>query len=156
MKEVGATLKIARWSVRHPWRAVGTWMLLVIAAVACGAAISMHTTTDADYRVGQSGTAAEQLQRAGLDAPDSEFVVLSRTSGGAVDRDVRATADRIAADVRADSHVRRVAAPVVSPDKKLMMIPITMKSVADDQDPDISGITKVVDGARPRAPGLTR
>lgn len=154
MKKVGATLKIARWSVRHPWRAVGTWMLLVIAAVACGAAISMHTTTDADYRVGQSGTAAEQLQRAGLDAPDSEFVVLSRTSGGAVDRDVRATADRIAADARADSHVRRVAAPVVSPDKKLMMIPITMKSVADDQDPDISGITKVVDDARPRAPGM--
>ncbi|WP_446664750.1 MMPL family transporter [Flexivirga sp. B27] len=140
--------------MRHPWRAVGTWMLLVVAAVACGAAISMHTTTDADYRVGQSGTAAEQIQRAGLDTPDNEFVVLSRASGGPVDATVRTAADRIAADIRTDRHVRQVGAPAVSPDKKLVMVPITMKTVADDQDPDISGITEAVDQAQPRAPGV--
>lgn len=154
MKRVGATRKIARWSVRHPWRALGTWMLLVIAAVACGAAITMQTTTDADYRVGQSGTAAEQIQRAGLDAPDSEFVVLSRASGGTVGADVRATARRIAADIRHDSHVRHVAAPSASPDKKLIIVPITMKTVADGEDPDIGGITAAVDDAQPRAPAL--
>lgn len=154
MKKAGFTLRIARWSARHPWRAVGTWLLLVIAAVACGAAVSMHTTTAADYRVGQSGTAAAQIEKAGLDAPDSEYVVLSRTSGGAVGADARGTANRIAAEIRGDSHVQHVAAPAVSPDKKLMIVPITMKSVADDKDPDISGITRAVNDAQPRAPGL--
>lgn len=154
MKKAGFTLRIARWSVRRPWRAVGTWMLLVIAAVACGAAISMHTTTKADYRIGQSGTAAAQIEKAGLDAPDTEFVVLSRTSGGEVGADARGTADRIAAAVRGDSHVRQVAPPTVSPDKKLMVVSITMKAVADGKDPDISAITRVVEDAQPRAPGL--
>ncbi|WP_229749910.1 MMPL family transporter [Flexivirga endophytica] len=140
--------------MRRPWRAVGTWLLLVIAAVACGAAVSMHTTTEADYRVGQSGTAAAQIERAGLDAPDTEFVVLSRTSGAAVGSDVRATADRIASTIRTDSHVQQVGKPATSPDKKLMIVPITMKSVADDKDPDISAITRTVDDAQPRAPGM--
>lgn len=154
MKRAGATLKIARWSVRHPWRALGTWILLVVAAVACGAAISMHTTTAGDYRVGQSGAAAAQIERAGLDAPDSEFVVLSRTTGAAVGPQVRTAADRIAADIRGDSHVLRVGQPAVSPDRKLMIVPITMKTVADGKDPDISGITRAVGDAQPRAPGL--
>lgn len=154
VKKAGFTLRIARWSARHPWRAVGTWMLLVIAAVACGAAVSMHTTTAADYRVGQSGTAAAQIEKAGLDAPDSEFVVLSRTSGGEVGADARNAANRIAADIRTDSHVKQVAPPAISPDKKLMIVPITMKSVADDKDPDISAINRAVASAQPRAPGL--
>ena len=148
------TLKVARWSVRHPWRAIGTWLLLVIAAVACGAAITMHTTTDADYRVGQSGVAAQQIQAAGLTPPDSEFVVLSTASGGPVGANVRDAATRIAGELRGDAHIKQVSAPAVSPDKKLMIVPITMKSVAEGDDPDISGITRVVHGAQPRAPGV--
>ncbi|MBB2894418.1 MMPL family transporter [Flexivirga oryzae] len=148
------TLKVARWSVRHPWRAIGTWLLLVVAAVACGAAITMHTTTDADYRVGQSGVAAQQIEAAGLELPDSEFVVLSATAGGPVGPSARAAAGRIATDVRGDARVERVAAPAVSPDKKLMIVAITMKPVADGGDPDISAITRTVHDAQPRAPGV--
>ncbi|WP_220093676.1 MMPL family transporter [Flexivirga caeni] len=140
--------------MRHPWRAIGTWLLLVVAAVACGTAVSMHTTTDADYRVGQSGAAARQIEAAGLDAPDTEYIVLSAQAGGTVDADVRAAAGRIAADAQRDSQVARVAAPVTSPDKHLVIVPITMKTVAAGKHPDITGITKIVGDAQPRAPGV--
>jgi len=99
--------------VRHPGRAIGTWLLLVVAAVALGAGISMHTTTDADYRVGQSGVASKQIEQAGLDAPDTEYIVLSRAAGGPADSAVHTAAQQLAATVRTDAHVQQVAEHVV-------------------------------------------
>ena len=165
MKRVGAdtvraresrstSLRIARWSVRHPWRAIGSWLLLVVAAVACGAAVSMHATTDADYRVGQSGVAASQLERADLRAPDTEFVVLSKAAGGSVDASVRSAADRLAATLRGDGHIQHVGTPVTAPDRAFVMVPLTMKTVAGNKDPDVSGVTRAVSDAQPRAPGV--
>ncbi|WP_212755329.1 MMPL family transporter [Flexivirga aerilata] len=140
--------------MRHPWRSLGVWMLLVVAAVALGAGISMKTTTDADYRTGQSGTAARWIDEAGLRAPDSEYVVVTDAAGGPVTGAARSAADALGARLARDPHVRAVAPPVVAPDRTSVLVAATMKQVADDATPDISGLEKAVTQAQERAPGL--
>ena len=50
-------LRAARWSATHPWRAIGAWFAFVAIAVALAALIPTKQTTDADYRLGESGRA---------------------------------------------------------------------------------------------------
>ena len=71
-------LRTARWSATHPWRALLVWVTFVAAAVATGSFISTQATTDADYRLGQSGRADQIVADAGLDAPDTENVLITR------------------------------------------------------------------------------
>ena len=57
MNRSSLTLKTARWSAEHPWKAVLLWITFVGAAVGTGSAVSTVATTDADYRLGDSGKA---------------------------------------------------------------------------------------------------
>ena len=50
-------LRAARWSATHPWRAIGAWFAFVVIAVALAALVPTKQTTDADYRIGDSGRA---------------------------------------------------------------------------------------------------
>ena len=75
---------VARWSAHNPWRAIGLWLALVVVAVALSALIPTQQTDDADYRVGQSGTADQMIHDAGLAAPDSEFVLITGDQDDAV------------------------------------------------------------------------
>lgn len=45
--ESGSSLTaVGRWSVRHPWRAVGAWLVFVIASVAVGSAVGTKTLSN--------------------------------------------------------------------------------------------------------------
>jgi putative drug exporter of the RND superfamily len=59
-------VRAATWSATHPWRAIALWFAFVAAAAAVAVAIAVPTvsTTDADYRLGESGR-AEQLSDQG-------------------------------------------------------------------------------------------
>ena len=50
-------LRAARWSATHPWRAIAAWLGLVVVAVGLAMAVPTVETTDADYRMGESGRA---------------------------------------------------------------------------------------------------
>ena len=47
--------RAGRWSARHPWKAIGTWLVFVIAAVMIGGAVGTQTLSDEEYGVGESG-----------------------------------------------------------------------------------------------------
>src|SRR4051794_41597207 len=79
------TLRAARWSATHPWRALLVWLAFVAAAVGAGSVISTQTTTDADYRLGQSGRADQIITDAGLYKPSSESVLITTPRGGQLD-----------------------------------------------------------------------
>ena len=50
-------LRAARWSATHPWRAILAWFVFVLLAVGLAMAVPTSETTDADYRLGESGRA---------------------------------------------------------------------------------------------------
>ena len=58
--------RTARWCALHPWRAILGWVAFVAFAVGLATMIPTHETTDADYRLGESGRARP---RAAISAP---------------------------------------------------------------------------------------
>ena len=49
--------RTARWCALHPWRAILGWVAFVAFAVGLAAMVPTQETTDADYRLGDSGRA---------------------------------------------------------------------------------------------------
>ena len=82
-------LRAARWSATHPWRAIAAWLGLVVVAVGLAMAVPTVETTDADYRMGESGRADAMVDAAGLDAPDAENVLITPRGDGPLDADLR-------------------------------------------------------------------
>ena len=93
-------LRAARWSATHPWRAMLAWLVFVLVAVGLAVAVPTTETSDADYRLGESGRADALVDAAGLDSPDSENVLITPRGDAQLDS-VDATA---AAEETASSH----------------------------------------------------
>ena len=89
-----ATVRVARWSATHPWRAIALWLAFVAACFAIGHAAGTRKATSLDQAVGQSGRAAHWLHDAKMDDPALEHVLIS-SRHGALDASAaaRATAD---------------------------------------------------------------
>ncbi|HZY75436.1 MAG TPA: MMPL family transporter, partial [Jatrophihabitantaceae bacterium] len=130
-----ATVRVARWSATHPWRAIGMWLAFVIACIAIGQVAGLHEMSDLDGTVGQSGHAARMIHGANLESPDEEDVLISSRAGPL---DV-ATAQRAATDVSTAlgklPSVTGVAAPVRSKDGTALLVAATLKKNTDDAGP---------------------
>lgn len=140
---------VARWSAHNPWRAIGLWLALVIAAVACSALIQTQVTDDADYRVGQSGRADQMIHDAGLAAPDTEYVLITGDRAEAV-----AAADQLAAELAGSGEVQEMSAPVFSPEGTLLSS-IALRAPPADEDPSITDINAAVTTITADHPNLT-
>ncbi len=81
MKRSGTALVLARWSARHPWRAIAGWILFVLACVALGSAIGTRQLTDAQTGSGESARADVAIEAAGYPADVTESVLIQSRSG---------------------------------------------------------------------------
>ncbi len=141
-----ATLRVARWSATHPWRALLVWLVFVAAAVATGSVIETQATTDADYRLGESGRADQIISDAGLSQPDTENVLITGTGGDKLGAHVTAEAKAAAAEVRrgmADvDGVTTAGQPVWSADRSALLVPVTLTR-DEDRLPEAGSLEKV-------------
>src|SRR3954449_9729096 len=86
-------IRAARWSATHPWRAILACLVFVLVAVGLAVAVPTADTTDADYRMGESGHAEALVDRAHLDSPDTENVLIT-SHGDSLDSTAATTAAR--------------------------------------------------------------
>ncbi|TIC89035.1 MMPL family transporter [Nocardioides sp. GY 10113] len=133
----------ARWSATHPWRAIGLWLLLVVAAVALAATISTRHTVDADYRVGQSGRAAAMAEDAGLVEPPTESVLITGADGALDPAAGAAAAAEVAAGMTGLPGVVEVGDPVPSADGSALLITVELASVETDAAPLLAATASV-------------
>ncbi|MDQ2959110.1 MAG: MMPL family transporter [Actinomycetota bacterium] len=121
------TVRIARWSAEHPWRAIGLWLLLVIACVGAGQLTTVHQVNHLDTIVGESGRSARVLHDAKLAAPATENVLITARSGtldtGLADRAATELADRM----RALPAVASVQPAVRAENASALLLPVTMR-----------------------------
>jgi RND superfamily putative drug exporter len=153
MAKSSLTLKAARWSAEHPWRAVLIWVLFVAAALAIGSALPTQGTTNADYRVGDSGVADKLMAESGLAKPNSESVLVTAPSGrlpvtqsDVVARQLREGMSRLAV-------VRSVGRPDFAPRDDAMLVNVSLRGSPDGDDPDVTtlqAVTARVQAAHPR------
>ena len=144
------SMRAARWSATHPWRAILGWLALVVVAVGLAATFSTEEASDADYRLGESGVAEKWVHEAHLDSPSSEEVLVT-ADGGALDQ---AQADeataQLARTVRPLPGVTEVSEAQWSPDRTAMLISIQLAKDHDDAGP----VVDAVDDVRADFPGL--
>jgi len=144
------SMRAARWSAAHPWRAILGWLALVVVAVGLASAVPTNEASDDDYRMGESGTADRWVHEAGLAEPDSEQVLVTARSGSLDHADAEAAGARIADAAGSVDGVTGVSEPQWSPDGSAMLISIQL---AKDQD-DAAPIVSAVDDVRGEFPDL--
>lgn len=137
------SMRAARWSATHPWRAILGWLALVVVAVGLAGTVSTEEASDADYRLGESGVADRWVHEAGLDSPDSEEVLVT-ADGGTLDQ---ARADEAAAQltraVRPLTGVTEVSEAQWNPDRTALLISIQLAKDHEDADPLVAAVDDV-------------
>lgn len=144
------SMRAARWSATHPWRAILGWIGLVVIAIGLSTVVSTQEASDADYRTGESGVADRWVHEAGLAEPESEQVLVT-SADGPLDQAAAETAGaRLVDAVGAVDGVADVSEPQWNPDRTAMLV---SAQLAKDQD-DAAPILAAVDGVRADFPGL--
>jgi putative drug exporter of the RND superfamily len=122
------TVRVARWSAEHPWRAIALWVVFVAACLIGGTATGM-VEADGDDGVGESGRAERIIEAAGFpEEPPSESVLITATAGGVLDATAaRDAAADVTARMRALPEVAEVGDPMPSQhgDALLLTVEIT-------------------------------
>ncbi len=154
MSSSSPTVRIARWSATHPWRAIGLWIALVAAAVALMISVPTQSPSEEDSRIGQSGQAADLLDIAGLSASPAESVLITNPDG-ALDPDrAEAAATQVseaAADVKGISDV---GPPLWSGTRDALLVPVTMTGDADDAADHVGALLDATAKVQQANPGL--
>ena len=143
MKPTTATVNVARWSARHPWRAIALWAVVVTAAMALTATIPTQTSSFSDSRVGESGRAAEMIDDAGLSADPQESVVITARSGKLDKAAATAAADDISAALGRLGPVKDVGKAIWSPDRDALLVPVSMRGTPDDASDHVQELLDV-------------
>jgi RND superfamily putative drug exporter len=137
-------MKAARWSAEHPWRAILGWIAFVAFAVGLAIAVPAHEATDADYRIGESGRADAMVAQAGLEAPDTENVLITSSSGKLDSAQAEQAAAAVVTGAKAADGVKSVEKPQWNEDRTALLVSVELKKDLDDAD----AVQAVTDGVQ--------
>src|SRR3954452_4353515 len=142
--------RTARWCALHPWRAILGWVAFVAFTIGLATMTPTQETTDADYRMGESGRADAMVAGAGFNDPEAEQVLITANSGDLDTQAAKQAADAVVAGIKPLGGVDKVAEPQVSPDGTAYLVQIQL---ARDQD-DVSSLQDVTAAVQADHPEL--
>ncbi len=146
------TVRVARWSATHPWRAVALWVVFVAACVAVGGATSVRRVNEVDTLVGQSHQAARWLHDTHLVSPATEQVLITARGGALPAGAARAAVDELTHRMRALPEVARVDAPLTAPGGGAVLVRVTVSGdpeTAKDRVAPLQRVTAAVQHDHP-------
>ncbi|MCF2527378.1 MMPL family transporter [Yinghuangia soli] len=149
-----ATVRLARWSATHPWRAIGIWVAMVIACLVVGGIAGTEKATNADMGVGQSGRAGEIAREYGLVAPASENILITAEQGTLDQEAGRRAAAAIAASAAGLPDVAKVGEVAAAADGSGFLVPVDLKGDPDKAQDHVGDLEKAVAQADKDHPGL--
>ncbi|MBO3673598.1 MMPL family transporter [Streptomyces sp. NEAU-YJ-81] len=148
------TVRMARWSAQHPWRAIVGWLVFVVLCLGIGSAVGTHSATTADYRVGEAGRAEAMAAEGGLERRAAEQVLISSRSGP-FDRDAaEAAAGDLTARMKRLPEVAGVADPLLSEDRRILMVEVALKGEERDAKDKVDALVGQTDAVGKAYPGL--
>ncbi|MEV5170595.1 MMPL family transporter [Streptomyces flaveolus] len=146
------TVRMARWSARHPWRAIAGWLVFVGLCLGVGGAVGTHSATTADYRVGEAGRAEAMAAEGHLERLSTEQVLISARSGPLDRAAARGAAEELTTRMERLPEVARVAGPVWSGDRRTLMVAVALKGEERDAKDKVDALvaqTEAVGKAHP-------
>jgi putative drug exporter of the RND superfamily len=136
------TVRVARWSATHPWRAIGLWVVFVAVCFAAGGWAGTNKATDKDMAIGEAGRATT-IVADGFPVERSEENVLITAREGQLDQaEAQAAAADTAQRMEKLDEVESVGDPVPSRDGNALLVPVTM---AGDEDTATEKIGALID-----------
>jgi RND superfamily putative drug exporter len=147
------TVRIARWSAEHPWRAMAMWIVFVAVCFVGGNAAGLQEMNDEDMRIGEMGRAQAIISSGDFDHPAVENVLITASSGALNKAAADAAATDAAARLRTTPGVAAVGQPVPSRDGTALLVPITMsgeRQNASDRVQPLRDATAAVQAAHPQ------
>ncbi|WP_432013545.1 MMPL family transporter [Streptomyces cucumeris] len=147
------TVRMARWSARHPWRAVVGWLVFVALCLAVGGAVGTNSATTADYRIGEAGRAEAMAAEGHLERRSTEQVLISARSGALDKPAAEAAARDLMSRMKPLPEVAGVAKPLWSGDGRILMVEVALKGEERDADDKVDALvarTESVQKAHPR------
>ncbi|MGQ4487157.1 MMPL family transporter [Streptomyces sp. 372A] len=129
---------LARWSARHPWRAITGWFLFVLLCLGAGIAAGSNPATTKDFWVGEAGHAESMATDGGLQRRPTEHILIRSASGPLDTARADEAARELTQRMRALDEVREVEAPVPSKDGTALRVSVVMEG------PELDGRKNVV------------
>jgi putative drug exporter of the RND superfamily len=136
------TVRVARWSATHPWRAIGLWVVFVAVCFAAGGWVGTTDATDADLAIGEAGRATTIVADGHFAEHAKENVLITARSGRLDQAEARSAAKDAAARMRGLREVKEVGEPVPSREGNALLLPVTM---AGDEETASDNVGKLLD-----------
>jgi RND superfamily putative drug exporter len=136
------TVRVARWSATHPWRAIGLWVVFVAVCFAAGGWVGTRDATDEDLAIGEAGRATTIIADGHFADHARENVLITAREGRLDQGEARAAAADAAKRLGALDEVLEVGDPVPSRDGNALLVPVTM---AGDQDEASDNVDVLLD-----------
>ncbi len=155
MSRGSATVRMARWSATHPWRAVAMWIVFVAACFMIGSATGINTMSDEDQNIGEVSRADAIVKSGDFADPDVENILITSANGGTVDA---AEAGKAAAaattKLRAIGDVATVGKPVITPNGRAMIVRVELTDSETDASKRVQPLLDATDSVQKDFPSL--
>ncbi|MFJ2948951.1 MMPL family transporter [Streptomyces sp. NPDC087226] len=152
MKSISVSM--ARWSARHPWRAIVGWLVFVALCLGVGSAVGTNSAKTADYRVGEAGRAEALAAEGHLERRSTEQVLISARSGALDRAAAQAAAKDLTARMERLPDVAGVADPMLSDDRAILMVEVTLKGEERDAKDKVDTLVEQTAAVQRGHPGL--
>ncbi|MET8807684.1 MMPL family transporter [Streptomyces sp. NPDC004546] len=150
----GLAARAGGWSARHRWAAVGIWVLFVVLAMGLGSAAGRVDVDENNQLKGETHTAAQIMDDAGIKQPAGETVLIqakddSVTATGA---EFRAAVADVVKAVEGTGKVTAVTSPydthTISRDGRSALVQFDMRGDAKTAVDRVEPVLNAVDGVQ--------
>ncbi|MGX1913951.1 MMPL family transporter [Streptomyces phaeochromogenes] len=152
------TVRMARWSALHPWRAIIGWLVFVVLCLGLGSAVGVNSAKTADYRVGEAGRAEAIAAEGQLERRSIEQVLVSARPGALDEAGARTAVEAAAKDLTARferlPEVESVAEPVLSGDGGILLVEAALKGEERDAKDKVDALVAQTGAVQKANPGL--
>src|SRR5262245_49988639 len=136
MSRRSLTVRVARWSAIHPWRAMGLWLVFVAACLTAGS-VTGTRQADAAADLGESSRAQAIIDSGHFGPPAAAENVLITARSGAFDPAAAArAAQTVTTRMSALPQVAAVDPPAAAPNGDGLLVRVTLAGA-----PDAAGVS---------------
>ncbi|WP_282797657.1 MMPL family transporter [Streptomyces sp. CC224B] len=146
------TVRVARWSALHPWRAIVGWFVFVVLCLGAGITAGMNSATSEDFQVGEAGRAEAMATEGDLQIKPLEQILISARDGRLDERAADAAVRDVTRRMRALPEVDEVGAPVRARNGDVLRVPVTLKGPEQEGKKNVVPLQEATEKARKAHP----
>jgi RND superfamily putative drug exporter len=147
----GLAARAGTWSARHRWAAVGIWVLFVVVTMFIGSAVGREDVDQSGGISGETQTATQIIEDAGIEAPAGETVLVQAKDSGLNSESpaFKAAVDDVMKAVEETGEVTNIRSPydtgTISEDGRSALVQFDMRGDADTSGERVEPVLKAVE-----------